>query len=65
MLKLLMTEVRVFILIINCLKIICVLVISHMSLLSIHCECTRDAPIICISGLVRWYRPIVVYTVGR
>jgi len=25
---------------------------------------SRDAPIIAIGRLVRWYRPIVVYTVG-
>ena len=26
---------------------------------------TRDAPIIGISQLVRWYRPIVIHTVGK
>jgi len=26
---------------------------------------TRDAPIIGIGRLVHWYRPIVVYTIGK
>jgi len=26
---------------------------------------SRDAPIIGISQLVRWYQPIVIYTIGK